>query len=133
MAGICFNRMIVNRFGMSVHDELTGDQQRELLHGYYAAVSFIDSLIAELLSELEATGKADNTIVVVWGDHGFHLGDHGLWGKHTTMEQANRVPIWASQGRPLVPSWPRPASRPVPGLTFSRRRPGPPNVLRYLN
>jgi arylsulfatase A-like enzyme len=68
-------------------------QQRELLHGYYAAVSFIDSLVDDLLKELKKTGRADNTIIVVWGDHGFHLGDHGLWGKHTTMEQANRVPL----------------------------------------
>jgi len=72
---------------------ITPDQQRELLHGYYAAVSFIDSLVAELLQELHASEKADNTIIVLWGDHGFHLGDHGLWGKHTTMEQANRVPL----------------------------------------
>jgi len=68
-------------------------QQQELIHGYHAAVSFIDSLLAELLRELEATGKADSTIIVLWGDHGFHLGDHGMWGKHTTMEQANRVPL----------------------------------------
>ena len=68
-------------------------QQRELIHGYYAAVSFIDALLGELLGELEATGQAGNTIIVLWGDHGFHLGDHGMWGKHTTMEQANRVPL----------------------------------------
>jgi arylsulfatase A-like enzyme len=72
---------------------IRADQQRELLHGYYAAVSFIDSLVSELLQELKASGKADNTIIVLWGDHGFHLGDHGIWGKHTTMEQANRVPL----------------------------------------
>lgn len=72
---------------------LPDEQQRELLHGYYAAVSFIDSLLADLLAELEKTGQADNTIIVLWGDHGWHLGDHGLWGKHTTMEQANRVPL----------------------------------------
>jgi arylsulfatase A-like enzyme len=72
---------------------LPDEQQRELLHGYYAAVSFIDSLLADLLAELEKTGQADNTIVALWGDHGWHLGDHGLWGKHTTMEQANRVPL----------------------------------------
>jgi len=71
----------------------TDEQQRELLHGYHASVSFIDSLLAELLEELEKTGQADNTIVVLWGDHGWHLGDHGMWGKHTTMEQANRVPL----------------------------------------
>ena len=71
----------------------TADQQRELIHGYYAAVSFIDNLLGQLLQELEETGQADNTIIVLWGDHGFHLGDHGMWGKHTTMEQANRVPL----------------------------------------
>ena len=74
-------------------DGMTPGQQRELIHGYHAAVSFIDSLLAELLKELEVTGQADNTIIVLWGDHGFHLGDHGMWGKHTTMEQANRVPM----------------------------------------
>lgn len=68
-------------------------QQRELLHGYYAAVSFIDSLIKDVLDTLVETGKDKNTIIVIWGDHGFHLGDHGLWGKHTTMEQATRVPL----------------------------------------
>lgn len=72
---------------------MSPEQQRELLHGYHAAVSFIDSLLADLLVELEATGQADNTIIVLWGDHGWHLGDHGMWGKHTTMEQANRVPM----------------------------------------
>ncbi|WOH39437.1 sulfatase [Thalassotalea fonticola] len=71
----------------------TEEQQRELIHGYYAAVSFVDNLVGELIFELEKTGKADNTIIVLWGDHGFHLGDHGLWGKHTTMEQANHVPL----------------------------------------
>lgn len=74
-------------------DELTTAQQQELLHGYFAAVSFIDELVGNLLEELEASGEADNTIVVFWGDHGFHLGDHGVWGKHTTMEQAARHPL----------------------------------------
>jgi len=72
---------------------IPADQQRELIHGYYAAVSFIDNLLGQLLEELEATGQAGNTIIVLWGDHGWHLGDHGMWGKHTTMEQANRVPL----------------------------------------
>lgn len=72
---------------------LTKAQQQELLHGYYASVSFIDKLVGDLLQSLEDTGMAKNTIVVLWGDHGFHLGDHGLWGKHTTMEQATRVPL----------------------------------------
>jgi iduronate 2-sulfatase len=69
------------------------EHQRELLHGYYATMAFVDSLVGELLETLEKTGEADNTIIVFWGDHGFHLGDHGMWGKHTTMEQANRIPL----------------------------------------
>ncbi|ANW96149.1 hypothetical protein AXE80_07595 [Wenyingzhuangia fucanilytica] len=72
---------------------LTEVQQRELIHGYFACVSYIDNLLGNILDALENTGQADNTIIVLWGDHGFHLGDHGMWGKHTTMEQAARVPL----------------------------------------
>jgi arylsulfatase A-like enzyme len=77
----------------SYGDEIPVQQQQELLHGYFAAVSFIDELIGDLLDELRAVGAADNTILVLWGDHGFHLGDHGVWGKHTTMETAARHPL----------------------------------------
>lgn len=76
-------------------------QGRELVHGYYACVSMIDALVGELLDKLATTpdplqpgeSLADTTIVVLWGDHGFHLGDHGRWGKHTAMEQATRCPL----------------------------------------
>lgn len=77
----------------SYGDEIPASQQRELLHGYFAAVSFIDELVGDLLDELAAVGAADDTIIVLWGDHGFHLGDHGVWGKHTTMERAARHPM----------------------------------------
>ena len=68
-------------------------KQQELLHGYYACVSFIDAQVGRLLDELEVLGLHTNTIVVLWGDHGFHLGDHGEWAKHTNLEQAARVPL----------------------------------------
>jgi arylsulfatase A-like enzyme len=74
-------------------EKISSEQQQEIIHGYYASVSFTDYLIGQLLSELDALGKASNTIVVLWGDSGFHLGDHGQWGKHTAMEQASRVPM----------------------------------------
>ncbi len=67
--------------------------QRLLLHGYYACVSYIDAQVGKLLDALQKNGLAENTIIVFWGDHGFHLGDHGLWGKHTNLEQASRVPM----------------------------------------
>ena len=68
-------------------------KQQELLHGYYACVSFIDAQVGRLLDELETLGLHTNTVVVLWGDHGFHLGDHAEWAKHTNLEQAARVPL----------------------------------------
>lgn len=63
---------------------------RELLHGYYASVSYIDTQVGKLLDALDELGVADNTIVVLWGDHGFHLGELGYWGKHTLHEHSMR-------------------------------------------
>ena len=64
-----------------------------MIHGYRACVSWVDYLIGQLLNELDATGERENTLIVLWGDHGFHLGDHGIWGKHTTFEEAIRAPL----------------------------------------
>ena len=63
---------------------------RQLIHGYYAAASFTDAQIGKVLDALEKEGLAQNTVVILWGDHGWHLGDHGLWNKHTNFEQATR-------------------------------------------
>ena len=65
----------------------------ELRHGYYAATSFADAQIGRVLTALERTGLERTTIVVVWGDHGFHLGEFGLWAKETNYEIATRVPL----------------------------------------
>lgn len=67
--------------------------RKRLTHGYYASVSFVDAQIGKVLDELERQQLTDDTIVVLWGDHGFHLGDHGYWTKHTNYEQANRIPL----------------------------------------
>lgn len=67
--------------------------KRKLIHGYYAGVSYVDAQIGKVLDALEREGLADNTIVVLWGDHGFHLGDHGIWTKHTNFEQAVHLPL----------------------------------------
>ena len=69
------------------------DLQKEAYHGYLACVSYIDALIGRLIQDLEKRNLADNTIIVLWGDHGFHLGDHNMWGKHTNLEQATRSPL----------------------------------------
>ncbi|MBM3359788.1 MAG: sulfatase [Betaproteobacteria bacterium] len=68
-------------------------QQRELIHGYAACVSYIDAQVGLLMKTLEETGIADNTIICLWGDHGFHLGEHGHWGKVTNYEDATRAPL----------------------------------------
>lgn len=69
------------------------EKAKELIHGYYACVSYADALVGNILSTLEEKGLKDNTIIVFWGDHGWHLGDHGLWNKHTNFEQATHVPM----------------------------------------
>ncbi|HBE97009.1 MAG TPA: iduronate-2-sulfatase, partial [Verrucomicrobiales bacterium] len=58
--------------------------------------SYVDAQIGKVTDALEQLGLADDTIVVLWGDHGFHLGDLGIWTKHTNYEQANRIPILIS-------------------------------------
>ncbi|GHU99935.1 iduronate-2-sulfatase [Bacteroidia bacterium] len=70
---------------------LDADRQRELIHGNYAAISYTDANIGKLLDELDRLHLADNTIVIVWGDHGWHLGDHGMWGKQTNFENATHA------------------------------------------
>ncbi len=72
---------------------LKPEKQKELIHGYYAAVSYLDHNVGVLLDELEKLGQLNNTIIVLWGDHGWHLGDHDLWCKHTNFENATRAPL----------------------------------------
>jgi arylsulfatase A-like enzyme len=79
--------------GDSLRIGLQSEKQKELIHGYYASVSYMDAQVGVLLNTLEELGILKNTIIVLWGDHGWHLGDHDLWEKHTTFEQANRSPL----------------------------------------
>jgi arylsulfatase A-like enzyme len=87
--------------GVPVEGEISEATQRELLHAYLACVSYVDAQIGKVLDALVKTGKAQDTMVVLWGDHGFHLGDKQLWGKHTNYEQSTRSPlIIANAGTP---------------------------------
>jgi iduronate 2-sulfatase len=80
-----------------IADETPGgidrQQRLHLRHGYYACVSYVDSLVGRVLKQLEASNQADNTIVVLLSDHGFHLGEQGLWTKCSNYELATRVPL----------------------------------------
>ncbi len=73
--------------------ELSDGKVRELRHGYYACVSYVDALIGRVLDALEQNGLTENTIIALWGDHGFHLGEQGLWTKANNYELACRVPL----------------------------------------
>jgi iduronate 2-sulfatase len=72
---------------------LPDEVQRTLIHGYHAAVSYMDAQLGRVIAALDAAGLSKNTIIVLWGDHGWHLGDHGMWSKHTNYEQATRIPL----------------------------------------
>jgi iduronate 2-sulfatase len=73
----------------ALHDDVA----RTLIHGYHAATSYVDAQIGRVLQALEDSGLAGNTIVILWGDHGWHLGDHGQWCKHSNYEEAARIPL----------------------------------------
>lgn len=73
--------------------DLDDDLTRLLIHGYYAATSYMDAQLGLVLDALDHSGLAENTIIVLWGDHGWHLGDHRFWCKHTNYEQAARIPL----------------------------------------
>jgi len=72
-----------------VSDELA----RTLIHGYYACVSYTDAQIGRLLDELDRLGLTENTVVILWGDHGWQLGEHTMWCKHCTFETSMRTPM----------------------------------------
>ena len=81
-------------------DEYSGDEpypedlKRNLIHGYYAGVSYSDAQVGKVLEALKKQGLDENTIVVLWGDHGFHLGELNIWTKHVNYETANRIPLF---------------------------------------
>lgn len=72
---------------------LPDDLARNLIHGYYASVSMMDAQVGKLLNALEESGLRENTIVVLWGDHGWKLGEYGMWSKHSNSELDTRAPL----------------------------------------
>ncbi|MCE5326346.1 MAG: sulfatase [Planctomycetaceae bacterium] len=75
---------------------VSADLNRKLVHGYYACVSYIDSLVGQIIAELDKLGLRDNTIVILWGDHGWFLGEHGFWCKQVCMDLGYHAPMMIS-------------------------------------
>jgi iduronate 2-sulfatase len=90
------NGEIHNYPGVPKGDPIQADFAKNLRHGYCACISYMDAQVGKVLDALEKEGLADNTIIVLWGDHGWQLGDHGLWHKHTNFELATRAPLLIS-------------------------------------
>jgi arylsulfatase A-like enzyme len=79
--------------GIPAKGPLSDELARTLVHGYYACVSYTDAQIGMVLAELDRLGLQDNTVVILWGDHGWNLGEHGLWCKHCNFETSLHSPL----------------------------------------
>ena len=82
-----------NYHGIPKEDPVSDSLARLLIHGYYATVSYTDAQVGRVLDELDRLGLAENTVVVLWGDHGWKLGEYGDWCKHTNFELDTRAPL----------------------------------------
>jgi arylsulfatase A-like enzyme len=83
-----FNGYELGEEAATIVGPVSDDYARLLRHAYFACVSYIDAQVGKLLDKLKDSGLSGNTIVIIWGDHGWHLGDHLVWGKHTIFERA---------------------------------------------
>ena len=100
----------IKGYGLTPKDRPFTEQEiRHYRHGYYASISFMDAQIGEILDALDDSGKADNTIIVFTSDHGFHIGEHTLWGKTSNFELDARVPLMIAS--PQFPSSQYPSSQ----------------------
>jgi iduronate 2-sulfatase len=79
--------------GVPGEGPVSDDEARALIHAYHAAVSYMDAQLGRVLDEVDRLGLASETLIVLWGDHGWHLGDHGMWCKHSNYEEATRIPL----------------------------------------
>jgi len=83
-------------YGIPDVGPVSTDQARDLKLAYYACVSFVDAQVGRLLTQLDRLGLREKTVVVLWGDHGWQLGEHGMWDKHSNFETSTRIPLIVS-------------------------------------
>lgn len=90
-----------NYYGVPASGPVSDSMAISLIQGYYACVSYMDAQVGKVLSALEELGLKENTIVVLWGDHGYNLGEHTLWAKHCNFNTSLQAPLlMAGQGVP---------------------------------
>ncbi len=80
-------------YKMPEKGSLSNEDAKKMIHGYYACTSFIDAQVGRLVNHLKEQGLYENTIIVLWGDHGWKLGEYGEWCKHTNFEVDTRIPL----------------------------------------
>ncbi len=82
-----------NYLGIPAEGLLDDELSKDLIHGYYASVSYMDAMIGKLIEGLEEAGLRENTTIILWSDHGYFLGEHGFWCKHSTFYEAVQIPL----------------------------------------
>lgn len=87
------SREILREFQPKTASQLSPAEVKALRHGYYAAISYVDAQIGKVIQQLERLELRNNTLIVFWSDHGFHLGEHGLWAKTSNFELDAHVPL----------------------------------------
>ncbi len=93
MGAYCDARELAAKQKAAGKQDWPDEFSRQLIHAYFACISYIDAQIGRLLTALEQTGLDKNTVVMLWGDHGWHLGENGTWGKHTNLEWGTHSPL----------------------------------------
>lgn len=90
---VCRTSGEIDNYALSGIRKQMDEFHLEARHGYYASVSYVDAQIGKVIHALDALGLAENTIVVLWGDHGWNLGEHNFWGKHNTLNNSVHAPL----------------------------------------
>jgi arylsulfatase A-like enzyme len=85
-------------YGIPKVGPLSDEQARDMIRAYAASTSYMDAQVGRVLEELKRLDLDRNTVVVFWGDHGWQLGEHGFWGKHTNYEAAMHAPLIMARG-----------------------------------
>jgi len=90
---VCRTSAEIDNYALTGARKQMDEFHREARHAYYASVSYVDAQVGKVLASLDSLGLAENTIVVLWGDHGWNLGEHNFWGKHNTLNNSVHAPL----------------------------------------